>query len=123
MDTTSRGNAAIAASIARDSVSSARCRDCGSVLVAWVSNRAGKRYLADATSVGGGRVLPMKHLPHFKSCNGSRAELVEGSRVEVRGYTGVFEGIEDTPIGERVLVRYDHDGRLVPERPAEVRAI
>lgn len=71
MDATTAGNAAIAASIARDTVAKATCRNCGCTMVAWVtSTRTGRPYLADATMSGataGGR-LPLKHLPHFKRC-------------------------------------------------------
>lgn len=123
MDATSQGNAAIAASIARDSVKSATCRDCGTRRVAWVmSKRTGKPYLADATIVSGGRVLPQKHLPHFKSCNGSREGLRDGSRVLVNGTRGIFEGIEENALGETFLVRQD-DGFLCRVQAFQIRVL
>lgn len=74
MDATARGNAAISASIARDTRPKATCRNCGCTMVAWVnSTKTGRPYLADATmssATAGGR-LPMKHLPHFKRCTGA----------------------------------------------------
>lgn len=123
MDATSQGNAAIAASIARDSVKSATCRDCGTRRVAWVtSTRTGKSYLADATIVSGGRVLPQKHLPHFKSCNGSRAGLQVGSRVLANGTPGTFEGFEENVLGETFLVRQD-DGFLYRAQAFQIRVL
>lgn len=72
MDATSRGNAAIAAGIARDSVPKAVCKKCGTDMVAWVqSKKTQKWYLADAIyGTPPGFRLPAKHLPHFKSCTG-----------------------------------------------------
>jgi hypothetical protein len=71
MDITAQANAAISASIARDTRPKATCRDCGCTMVAWVtSTRTGRPYLADATlssAIAGGRI-PAKHLPHFKRC-------------------------------------------------------
>ena len=69
MDHNAAANAAIAASIARDSRPAATCRDCGCTMVAWVkSKRTNKNYLADATLAPGGKRLPSAHRPHFKRC-------------------------------------------------------
>lgn len=125
MDHNTAANAAIAASIARDSRPAVTCRDCGTRRVAWVtSKRTGRNYLADATASNTpGRVLPAAHLPHFKTCNGSREGLEIGGPVSVRGHTGIFKGVEETALGERLLVRYDHDGSLVPTLPFEVKKL
>jgi hypothetical protein len=74
MDSVTAANAAIAASARAAAVNGAMCRDCNSVLVAWVtSTRTGKRYLADALIATAGKVTPLPHRPHFKTCKGRHA--------------------------------------------------
>jgi hypothetical protein len=68
MDSVSAANASISAHMNAASVKAAHCKKCDSRMVAWVQNKAGKWYLANALIGVPGKVIPLSHRPHFLTC-------------------------------------------------------
>jgi len=73
MDSHTSAMHSLAQQNAAASVKAATCNKCGARNVAWVeSKKTGKWYLAEGTlglGVSPGRVIPVKHKPHFKFCH------------------------------------------------------
>lgn len=112
MDNNTAANAAISASIARDSVKSAKCRDCGTHYVAWVtSKRTGRNYLADAIAGTAGKVIPAAHRPHFKTCLGKIVGTVITGRDTLTGaqVTGRAISLVGYHSGATLSYRVDHN--------------